>query len=45
MKKLNMPVIVHNLQSRSYVDGLLGLNYLKNFRLCIDFRKGILKLD
>lgn len=37
--------LVHDLPETSRVDGLLGLSFLKNFRLNIDFRKGILELD
>ena len=47
---LDMPiksqrVIVHNLPESSHVDGLLGLSYLKHFKLTIDFKKGLLALD
>ncbi|MEK7166303.1 MAG: retropepsin-like aspartic protease, partial [Patescibacteria group bacterium] len=36
--------IVKDLPSETGVDGLLGLSFLKHFRLDIDFRKGILTL-
>jgi len=36
--------LVHDLPPRSYVDGLLGLSFLRNFRLSLDFERGILKL-
>ena len=47
---LDMPiksqkVIVHNLPESSHVDGLLGLSYLKHFKLTIDFKAGILALE
>ena len=47
---LDMPiksqkVIIHNLPESSHVDGLLGLNYLKHFKLTIDFKAGILALE
>ncbi len=35
----HVEAIVHNLPPESYVDGLLGLNFLRNFRFCLDFRK------
>lgn len=38
-------VVIHDLPPRSYVDGLVGLNFLKNFRVCLDFREGILEID
>lgn len=36
--------LVHDLPPRSYVDGLLGLSFLRNFRLSLDFKEGILEL-
>ena len=41
----NQQVIVHNLPESSHVDGLLGINYLKHFKLTIDFKIGILVLE
>jgi len=41
----NQQVIVHNLPESSHVDGLLGLNYLKHFKLTIDFKNGMLALE
>ncbi|MDI6892947.1 MAG: retropepsin-like aspartic protease [Actinomycetota bacterium] len=41
----DIKAIVHNLPQRSYVDGLLGLSFLKNLKICLDFKKGILELD
>ena len=35
----DVKAVVHDLPQRSYVDGLLGLSFLKNFRLAIDFRE------
>ena len=45
MEVKNLKVIVHDLPPESYVDGLLGLNFLKNFRVCLDFREGILSIE
>lgn len=45
MKAEDVKVAVHDLPQRSYVDGLLGLSFLKNFRICLDFRQGILEID
>jgi aspartyl protease family protein len=41
----SLQVIVHNLPESSHVDGLLGLNYLKHFKLTIDFNNDILVLE
>lgn len=41
----NIRAIIHDLPQESYVDGLLGLSFLKNFRVCLDFREGILKIE
>lgn len=40
----NIKVIVHDLPSRSYVDGLLGLNFLRNFNVHLNFKEGILEI-
>ncbi len=40
----DVTVMVHDLPETSRVDGLLGLSYLRNFKLTIDFRKGVLEL-
>jgi len=41
----DVKTIVHDLPSKSYVDGLLGLSFLKQCKLTIDFKKGILDLE
>ncbi len=41
----NIEVIIHDLPSRSFVDGLLGLSFLRNFRICLDFKKGVLEIE
>jgi clan AA aspartic protease (TIGR02281 family) len=41
----NVRTVVHNLPEKSYVDGLLGLSFLKRFKLSLDFRGGILELE
>ncbi len=41
----NVKAIVHDLPSKSYVDGLLGLSFLKNFNVHIDFKDGNLSFE
>ncbi|MBI2105867.1 clan AA aspartic protease [Candidatus Woesearchaeota archaeon] len=41
----NVEVMVHNLPSKSYVDGLLGLSFLKNFNVHINFKEGVLEIN
>lgn len=41
----NVKTIVHDLPAKSYVDGLLGLSFLKNFNIHINFKEGILYFD
>lgn len=41
----HVPVLCHDLPQRSFVDGLLGLSFLRYCRLSIDFGKGLLQLE
>ncbi len=41
----NVDVLIHDLPPKSYVDGLLGLSFLRNFNLHLNFREGYLELD
>jgi predicted aspartyl protease len=43
-KIINLDVLCHDLPPESGVDGLLGLNFLRHFKLTIRFRKGIIDL-
>lgn len=36
--------VVHDLPPSSYVDGLLGLSFLKNFKITLNFLKGELEI-
>ncbi len=40
----NIKAIVHDLPPTSYVDGLLGLSFMRNFKWEIDFHKGIIRV-
>ena len=44
-KATNVKVIVHDLPQKSYVDGLLGLNFLRNFEVRLNFRNGTLEIN
>ena len=41
----NVQTIVHNLPEKSYVDGLPGLSFLRDFEIRLDFRNGTLEMD
>jgi predicted aspartyl protease len=43
-KVSNLEVLCHDLPAESGIDGLLGLNFLRHFKLTIRFRKGIVEL-
>ena len=44
-KAKGVKTIVHDLPQKSYVDGLLGLSYLRNFEVKLNFKNGILEID
>lgn len=41
----SVEAIVKDLPPEAPVDGLLGLSFLRNFKLTIDFKKGLLSLE
>jgi predicted aspartyl protease len=41
----NVPVVCHDLPSKSYVTGLLGSSFLRHFKITIDYLKGILEIS
>ena len=43
-KVASLDVLCHDLPPESGVDGLLGLNFFRQFKLSIRFRKGIIDL-
>lgn len=43
-KLANLDILCHDLPPESGVDGLLGLNFFRHFKLTIRFRKGIIDL-
>lgn len=40
----NVMSLVKDLPAEAGVDGLLGLSFIKHFRVRIDFKKGILEI-
>jgi predicted aspartyl protease len=44
-KVTHLDVLCHDLPPESGVDGLLGLNFFRQFKLTIRFRKGIIDLN
>lgn len=41
----NVEAIVKDLPPETPADGLLGLSFLKHFKLTVNFKKGLLKLE
>ena len=41
----NVEVLCHDLPPEAKVDGLLGLNFLRNFNIAIRFKEGIIEID
>ncbi len=41
----NMRILCHTLPSRAAIDGVLGLDFLRDTRLTIDFRAGLIALE
>ena len=44
-KAENVKASIHDLPPQCHVDGLLGLSYLRNFKMCIDFTEGTLEIE
>ena len=41
----NVKAVVHDLPEKSYVDGLLGLSFLKQFKVTLDFKSGYIEIN
>ena len=41
----NLKAVIHTLPEGSQVDGLIGLNFLRNFEVNLDFKKGVITLS
>ncbi|MDO8657082.1 MAG: retropepsin-like aspartic protease [Nanoarchaeota archaeon] len=44
-KAKEVRALVHDLPSKSYVDGLLGLSFLRNFNVKLQFKEGFLEIE
>ena len=44
-ERLDLPVLAHTLPPTAGIDGLLGLDFLRERLLEIDFRRGLLSLS
>lgn len=44
-KAMNIKAVVHDLPQGSHVDGLIGLSFLREFKFCLDFKKGFLEIE
>jgi len=42
---INVQCIVHDLPEASRIDGLLGLSFLRWFKVCLDFKNGVLEIE
>ena len=41
----DVKAVIHTLPEGSKVDGLIGLNFLRNFEVNLDFKKGVITLS
>ena len=41
----NVKTIIHDLPPKSFVDGLLGLSFLKQFNVCLKFKEGVVMFN
>ena len=45
LKRDNFLMGMHEFSVYTFYDGLLGIDFFLNHKLCVDFRKGIIELD
>ncbi len=45
LTRRDFPILCHTLPPSARVDGLLGLDFLRQHRLTVDFREGVVTLD
>jgi len=43
-KVRNLEVVCHDIPELIRIEGLIGLNFIENFRVCIDYRKGYMEI-
>ncbi|PKP60951.1 MAG: hypothetical protein CVT88_01595 [Candidatus Altiarchaeales archaeon HGW-Altiarchaeales-1] len=44
-KAKNIDVISHDIPELIRIEGLIGLNFIENFRVCIDYKKGCMEIE
>jgi predicted aspartyl protease len=44
-ERFHFPVLAHTLPPSAGIDGLLGLDFIRGYRLTVDFRTGMLTLS
>ena len=44
LSRRNVEVICHDIPELAEIEGLLGLSFLKYFRVVMDFKKGLLEI-
>lgn len=45
LSRQNYPILCHTLPPSATVDGVLGLDFFRGYKLTIDFRKGIVRVE
>ncbi len=45
LSAINVKTVVHDLPDSAYVDGLLGLSFLRNFNIFINFKEQYIELN
>ena len=42
---MDLEVACHDIPSNAYADGLLGLNFLRNFNIHLRFKEGVIEIE
>ena len=44
-KARNIDIVCHDIPELIRIEGLIGLNFIENFRVCIDYRKEYMEIE